>query len=357
MPKVLFVIARLNKGGTAQYVGELAEQLPRYGYQVLIATGYVQGQEIEDEITKKLPIKRIKNLGRKVDLIKDLKARNELKHLIDKFKPDLIYSHTFKAGAITRTIKTDIPIIHAFHGHLLDEPELAGAKVKIATTIEKRLASKAKYLVTVGAKVAVELLEEGVGRKYQYISIAPGVRPLKLESKSKARKALNLEKEKRTIIVWLARVVAVKGPDKVIELAKAIPGARFLIAGGGDQFEKIKAKAPENLTLVGWQPASRMWSVADIAISTSANEGMPIALIEAQLAGIPVIALNAGSVEEVIKDKKSGFIFDNLDENYISTLNKLLRIKLGRYGKRRAKKEFDPGRLVQDHLELFKKVI
>jgi glycosyltransferase involved in cell wall biosynthesis len=105
-----------------------------------------------------------------------------------------------------------------------------------------------------------------------------------------------------------------------------------------------------------------MWSVADIAISTSANEGMPVALIEAQLAGIPVIALNAGAVNEVIEHKKSGFIFNNFDKNYISTLEnltkrRLLRIKLGRYGKRRAKKEFDPGRLVQDHLKLFKKAI
>jgi glycosyltransferase involved in cell wall biosynthesis len=362
MPKVLFVIARLNKGGTAQYIGELTQQLPKHGYQVLIATGFVQGQEIEDEITRKLPIKRINNLGRKVDPIKDLKSRAELKNLINEFKPDLIYSHTFKAGAITRSIKTEIPIIHAFHGHLLDEPELAGIKVKVATAIERKLAPKAKFLVTVGKQVSDDLIKEGVGRKSQYISIAPGVRPLKLERKSKARKALDIEKEKRPIIVWLARVVAVKGPEKVIELAKAIPEARFLMAGGGDRFDQIKAKAPENLSLVGWQPASRMWSVADIAISTSANEGMPVALIEAQLAGIPVIALNAGAVNEVIEHKKSGFIFNNFDKNYISTLEnltkrRLLRIKLGRYGKRRAKKEFDPGRLVQDHLKLFKKAI
>ena len=360
--KILFVIARLNKGGTAQYIGELAQQLPKYGYQVLIATGFVQGQEIEDEITIKLPIKRIKNLGRKIDPIKDLKARTELKNLIYDFKPDLIYSHTFKAGALTRSIKTEIPIIHAFHGHLLDEPELAGAKVKLATAIEKILAPRAKYLVTVGKKVADDLLKKGVGLKSQYVSIAPGVHPLKLEKKSTARKALKLELEKRPIIVWLARVVAVKGPEKVIGLADAIPEARFLMAGGGDLFNQIKAKAPKNLTLVGWQPASRMWSIADIAISTSANEGIPVALIEAQLAGVPVIALDAGSVKEVIANKKSGFIFNKCDQNYISLLKKLskekiLRKKLGNYGEEYAKKEFDPERLVQDHLKLFKKTI
>jgi glycosyltransferase involved in cell wall biosynthesis len=362
MPKLLIVIARLNKGGTAQYIGQLATQLPKHGYKVLVATGQVQGQEIEDEITKTIPIARIKHLGRKISPINDLKARKKLKNLIKEFKPDLIYSHTFKAGAITRTIKTDTPIIHAFHGHLLDEPELAGIKIKIATAIERKLAPKAEYLVTVGKKVAQDLQKAGVGTKSQYISIAPGVVPLKLENKTKARKSLGIEKEKRPIIVWLARVVAVKGPERVIELAKKFPNARFLMAGGGDLLQSIKNQAPENLFVLGWKDAKELWSVADIAISTSENEGMPIALIEAQLAGIPVIALDAGSVSEVIDQGKTGFVVKEFNEKYFQYLNQLLkdkklRNKFGKEAKKRAQKEFDPGRLIQDHLKLFQKAI
>jgi glycosyltransferase involved in cell wall biosynthesis len=232
MPRILLVIARLNKGGTTQYISELAQQLPDYGYEVLIATGHVQGQEIEDENASNLPIIRIKSLGRKVSPVNDFKSRLELKKIINQYKPDIIYSHTFKAGAITRSIRTEIPIIHAFHGHLLDEPELAGIKGRIATAIERKLASKAKFIVTIGNRVADDLLKVGVGRKSQFISIVPGVRPLKLERKSSARKALHIEKEKRPIVVWLARVVAVKGPQRVIELAKALPNLRFLMAGG-----------------------------------------------------------------------------------------------------------------------------
>lgn len=360
MPKILIVIARLNKGGTAQYIGQLAKELPKHKYQVLVATGHVQGHEIEDEITKEIPIKRIKNLGRKVSPLKDLKARSEIKKAIKKFKPDLIYSHTFKAGLLTRTIKTDIPIIHAFHGHLINEPELKGLKIKVAMAIERKLAPKAKYLVTVGKNVAAELLAYKVGSESQYISIAPGVKPLKLTPRTKVRKSLHLEKEKRPIIAWLARVVAVKGPERVIELARAIPEARLIMAGGGDLLNQIKGNAPENLTVFGWKSATDIWSVADIAISTSENEGMPIALIEAQLAGIPVIAINVGSVSEVIDSGKTGYVFENFDSKYISkvkelTKNKKLRNKLGKAAAKRSKKEFDPGRFVQDHLKLFKR--
>ncbi len=362
MPKVLIVIARLNKGGTAQYIGQLAKELPKHKYQVLVATGYVQGAEIEDEITKEIPIARIKHLGRKISPLNDLKARNEIRKLIEKYQPEIIYSHTFKAGALTRTIKTNIPIIHAFHGHLIDEPELKGIKIKIAMAIERKLAPKAKYLVTVGKNVATELMNENVGQKTQYISIAPGVKPLKLQNRKNVLTNLGLTKEKRPLIVWLARVVAVKGPEKVIELAKAIPEARFLMAGGGDLLNQIKTDAPENLAVLGWKSANQMWAVADLAISTSENEGMPIALIEAQLAGIPVVALNVGSVSEVIKDKETGYVFNEFNKNYFDavkelTRNKKLRNKLGNSATKRSKKEFDPGRFVQDHLKLFKRAL
>jgi glycosyltransferase involved in cell wall biosynthesis len=275
--------------------------------KVLVATGFVQGAEIEDEITSAIPLIRIKHLGRAINPLKDFKARRQLIQIVEEFNPDIIYSHTFKAGLISRTMKTKVPIIHAFHGHLINEPELSGLKIKVAMSIERKLAPKAKYLVTVGQKVSDELLKAKVGRRNQFISIAPGVTPLKLVSKKKSLSDLKIANETRTLIVWMARVVPVKSPERVIELARAIPQARFLMAGGGELLNQIKENAPENLTVLGWRSANQMWAVADIAISTSQNEGMPIALIEAQLAGIPVVALDVGSVSEVIETDYTGY--------------------------------------------------
>jgi glycosyltransferase involved in cell wall biosynthesis len=89
---------------------------------------------------------------------------------------------------------------------------------------------------------------------------------------------------------------------------------------------------------------------------------MPIALIEAQLAGIPVIALDAGSVSEVIDSGKTGYVSKDFKQKYFQYLNQLLkdkklRTKLGKTAKKRAKKEFDPGRLIQDHIKLIEKTI
>jgi len=357
MARVLIVIARLNVGGTAQYIGELAKSLPKHGHEVLVATGYVQGAEVEDLVANEIPIRRISSLGRKVAPIKDFLARRELKELISEYQPDFIYSHTFKAGVLIRTLKLEIPVVHAFHGHLIDEPELAGIRVKVVMALERWLAPRARYLVAVGKRVAEELREVGVGEGKQFISIAPGVGPLDLSDRESSRRELGLADETRPIIAWLARVVAVKAPQRVVELARKFPTARFILAGGGDLLEKVKADAPENLSLLGWQEAEKVWAVADFAISTSENEGMPVALIEAQLAALPIVALSVGSVSEVVEDKKTGFVFDDFSDGYFEAVERLiedskLREVMGKAAKIRAAEYFSPERFTQEHLRL-----
>jgi glycosyltransferase involved in cell wall biosynthesis len=160
----------------------------------------------------------------------------------------------------------------------------------------------------------------------------------------------------------MARVVAVKGPGRLVDIAKTIPEASFLLAGGGNLTDELKKVAPSNLTIVGWQSPERMWSVADIAISTSNNEGMPIALIEAQLAGIPVVAIGVGSIPEVIADQESGFVYQNFGEDFIDGVRKLvknpkLRSKLGKKGKIFSSKNFDPIEMRNRHLDLFNKLL
>jgi glycosyltransferase involved in cell wall biosynthesis len=362
MPKVLIVIARLNVGGTSQYIGELVHGLQAHGYEVLVATGYVQGAEVEDGVVASLPIRRIPDLGRKISLISDLRARREIRSVIQAFQPDLIYSHTFKAGFLVRSVKNSVPVIHAFHGHLLTEPELSGWKSRVVVFLERILAKRSAKLVTVGKRVADELLAERVGVKEQYQSIAPGVRPLALENSIEARQALGIENETRPIVVWMARVTAVKGPERVAKIARQIPEARFLLAGGGDLMDEIQKDVPTNLSIVGWQPASRMWAVADLAISTSENEGMPVALIEAQLAGIPVVAVDVGSVGEVISNGETGFVFDECGDDFIAKVGELVhsaqvREQLGAGAKLRASREFSPERLIASHLSLFEEIL
>jgi glycosyltransferase involved in cell wall biosynthesis len=189
----------------------------------------------------------------------------------------------------------------------------------------------------------------------------PAVIPLKLLSKESALKKYRVQDKKRFRVLWLARVTGVKDPHKVIAIAQSLPEIDFYMAGGGNLLQEIKANAPKNLKVLGWQDAKNVLPIADIFLSTSKNEGMPIALIEAHLAGIPVVATNVGSVPEVVLHNKSGLICSKSNDELIAGINKLaqskaLRTKFGRTGRAHAVKSFSEKNLISAHKRLYLKL-
>ena len=127
--RVLHVIARLNVGGTARYLETLSLGLTAAGIENAIATGFVQDGEIEDECVARLPILRVKHLGRAISPLNDLRARHELKKIVADFNPDIIHTHTFKAGFIGRSIRFSGRRIHTYHGHVLSDGSLASWQI------------------------------------------------------------------------------------------------------------------------------------------------------------------------------------------------------------------------------------
>jgi glycosyltransferase involved in cell wall biosynthesis len=358
--RVLHVIARLNFGGTARYITRLAEELPKHKIETFVVTGFVQGSEQEDPSATKLKVIRIPSLGRQINPIKDHYAFKQLLEVIKEVKPDILHTHTFKAGYIGR-IKTEkihkaagkrVKFVHTFHGHLFDDPEFSGLKSLIITSFERRFAMRTDAIVTVGAQVATELLKREIGQPEQFINIPPGVEPLKLP-KAKPRS--------KVTIGWIARVTGVKNPLRALEIAKLFPDAQFFIAGGGDMLNQVKAQAPKNTKVLGWTDAAKLFAASDIILSTSENEGMPIALIEAQLASKPVVATNVGGVSEVVLNNKTGFVTRKSTEDLGAALEKLiaskpLRSAQGKAAKAHATKAFSVEKMIRAHVSLYKKL-
>jgi glycosyltransferase involved in cell wall biosynthesis len=366
---VLHVIARLNLGGTAKYLISLNNGLNKIGIKSLVVTGFVEGSEIEDPDVKKLKPIRIDHLGRKISLINDLRAASELLMVIKEVQPEIIHTHTFKAGLLVRAQRNKIEeqlgrkitLIHTFHGHLFDDPEFSWFKKLIIKGIENGLSKRSDQIITVGEKVKKYLDKQGIKAARKTVSIPPAVNSLKLVSKNQALKKYKVKDKERVRVLWLARVTAVKNPQKVVEIAKALPEIDFYLAGGGNLLEKIKVLAPRNLKVLGWQDANSILPIADIFLSTSENEGMPIALIEAQLASIPVVATDVGSVSEVILHNKSGFICSKSTDELIAALKKLaesknLRAKFGKAGRGNSLKSFSDKTLISAHKKVYLKL-
>lgn len=364
--KVLHLIARMNVGGTARYLTMLSTGLGAQGITSEIATGFVQGAEAEDPSVANVKIHRIKHLGRAINPIADHKAFKEFEALVAINKPDIIHSHTFKAGLIARAKKDklnkvagkEIKFVHTFHGHLFDDPEFSGLKKTAIIAIERALAKKSDKLITVGQKVADELLANEVGSANQYINIPPGVNPLATKSKDQARQELRLT-HSGPIVGWLARVTGVKNPLLAVEIAKEIPETTFIFGGAGDLLDQLKKVAPVNSRVFGWVDAATFISACDIILSTSENEGMPIALIEAQLAGKPVVATNVGSTAEVVINNETGLVTSKNKAVLIAALQKLIDnpetlANMGSAASKHALSAFSPSTMMNNYIDLYK---
>jgi glycosyltransferase involved in cell wall biosynthesis len=255
-----------------------------------------------------------------------------------------------------------VPVVHTFHGHLLDDPEFSGFKSKLIVALERKFAKKSAKLVTVGRRVADELLEQQIGTRNQFVNIPPGVVAVNVTPKAQALKNLNLEDSGAPIVGWIARVTGVKNPMRALEVADALPDTRFVMAGGGDLLEQVKAKAPSNVSVVGWVEAADLFGASDIILSTSENEGMPVALIEAQLAGKPVVATDVGSVSEVILNHETGIVTNKNSGSIASAvesliLDKTTREEMGRLAVARSQALFSVDRMINAHIELYKSIV
>jgi glycosyltransferase involved in cell wall biosynthesis len=359
--KVLHVIARMNVGGTATYLLNLLNGLQGSEVETKLVIGNVPSNEREDTRVEQLDYQRIKGLSRAISPFKDLRARRQLWEIVDQYNPDLIHSHTFKAGLLVRSKRTSIPIIHTFHGHHLYDPDYGKFARVVINTIERILAKRSKKILTIGSRVGKELLDVGIGKRSQYQPIAPGVRVPKLSDRSKVVEKFSLNPDSLNVI-WMGRLTRVKRPDRVIELAKHFPGVNFIIAGDGELRAELEAMAPRNVYFLGVQSSDEIFSLADVVLLTSDSEGMPLTLIEGQMAGVPAIATDVGSVSEIVENEVTGLLTSTQIEQIISSLGRLLsdsmlRSIMAKNAKERALDRFSIEKMVESHIQVYKQAL
>jgi glycosyltransferase involved in cell wall biosynthesis len=237
--RTLQLIARMNIGGPAVIVAELMKGLDSGKFQALLLTGYCDDDEADylDEVAMDIPVTRINSLGRSVSILADIKSFIALLKLIHNFKPDIIHTHTAKAGVLGRVAGLiaypKAKRIHTFHGHLL-HGYFSPLKTELIIFVEKFLAYISTILIAIGNQVRNDLLTAGVGNHKQYSVIFPGLGELPIQNKVSARDQLGLEADK-IYIVFVGRLTQIKRPDRLVEIASHLkvnhPKVELLIAG------------------------------------------------------------------------------------------------------------------------------
>ena len=372
--RVMQVIARMNVGGPAVIVDELMRGLNENRFEEILVTGYCAEDESDylDEVATDTPVTRIPGLGRSVSVLRDIKSFFKLLEIIRQFKPDIIHTHTAKAGVLGRVAgliaRPKAKRIHTFHGHLLNG-YFGVFKTKIVIITERLLARVSTKLLAVGNQVQVDLLEAKIGKKNQYAVIFPGLRELGVQSKKSARGELGLSLDK-LYLVFVGRLTQVKRPDRLIDIARHLKKAHqlveILVAGAGEKFEELQMITnTENLpiTFFGWRnDIGRILSAGDIALLCSDNEGIPLTLIQASQAGLPIISTNVGSVSDIVIQDKTGILTEVSSIGLIHALDELLSdpekvARFGQSGRKRAEALFSIQGMISTHENLYLKVI
>jgi glycosyltransferase involved in cell wall biosynthesis len=367
------IIARMNVGGPAVQVSGLMRGFDSIEFDHRLYTGFCAIDEADylETVATDVSATRIDGFGRRVSFSGDMKAFITLVKEIRSFKPHIIHTHTAKAGFLGRiaSIVSFQPSIriHTFHGHLLNG-YFGTFKRSLVVLAEKILAIFTHQLLAVGDKVRQDLLAAGVGESNKFALMPPGLEIGQLPNKSDAVKFYGLPTQTLQC-AFIGRVTQIKRPDRFLDVVSEIEkrgvAIEFFVAGDGELLENCRGRVSREelpVEFLGWQSdIEKVLSAADMVLLTSDNEGTPLSLIQAGMAGLPVVTTRVGSVPEVVLEGVTGII-TSLDVQEIADAieklagNRDLRDQMGSAARTFTLANFGVNRLVKDHEELYRKI-
>lgn len=320
--RVVHVIARMNVGGPASILAGMLATLDPEQFPQTLVTGSVGAGEQDwshvrdDAATDDARIIRIAGLGRAISPLRDLMTLRRLTRLLITLDPDVVQTHTAKAGLLGRSAarRAGVPhVIHTFHGHTLHGYFSAPVSA-FFTALERRLARRTHDLIAVGARVRDELLDAGIGVAEQYTVIPPGVPDEDVGDRATARAQLGLPVSGTGVVAFVGRLSRVKRPDRFLAAAEEViahhPSTIFLVVGDGEERARLEGQERRaDVRFLGWRgDVSRIHTASDLVVVTSDNEGMPVTLIEAAMAGRACVTTDVGSAGEVVLDGETGLV-------------------------------------------------
>ena len=318
--KILHVIPRFNSGGTATWLNQLALGETFSQDQVYLAFGPCGSNESEEIVSDGYRVCRIASLRRSINPLLDIRALFSLCLLIRRINPDILNTHTFKAGILARLAsklvgKNSMQVVHTIHGHLkygYFSPSIS----RLITFLERVLERITDGFIVAGNRLLLELEEENLLKSSFYEVILPGFDSDQIGRSKRSESAVQ--------IGWIGRLTKIKRPDRVLEVARLIPEYSFLIAGSGELEGSLRKEMPSNVRLLGWVDPVTFWQGISAGLLTSDNEATPYAIIEANMAGIPFVATDVGSVSDVLLDGENGFLSEGDPKQLASKLKKLI---------------------------------
>jgi glycosyltransferase involved in cell wall biosynthesis len=363
----------MNTGGVAVLISELVTGMDSEKFEVHLISGSCSLGEEDYLQARGIDLKQvlIPSMQRSLRPFQELKAFVQIMKELKRLKPDIVHTHTSKAGLLgrvaARIATPKARLIHTFHGHLL-HGYFSKPTTQVITFSERALARISDILISMGNEVKINLLEAKIGKPQQFQVAFPGVRENKPNGNNLEAANFKVEHSQNVIFTFVGRLSKIKRCDRIIEIAiqvsSHIPAPYFLIIGNGELRDSLEIQARDlPITFLGWESHTEDWlAISDAAILLSDNEAVPLAMIEAGLAGLPVIATNVGSMGDVVENGKNGFLVDPIVTEIAAGIIALsespeLRKNLGDRGRDLARQRFSVETMIKRHEEIYSQAI
>lgn len=363
--RIAYIITRSDDLGGAQiHVRDLASTLRESGHDVVVLAGGggVLARQLEEHGVQ---VVVLRHMARPIRPLGDLRALHELVGYLRRIRPDIISTHSSKAGILGRLAgrRLGIPTITTAHGWLFDLPR-HGRREWVVWGVEKSMAPMARRIVTVCESDRVLAISSGLSRPERFVTIHNAMPDVHVELR--ADPAADPPR-----LLMVARFAAQKDHETLLSALATLLDVdwRLDLVGSGPLEESVRARAEslglsERVQFLGMrEDVPELIAGSQAYLLISHWEGLPRSILEALRAGLPVLATNVGGVREAVMDGVTGFLIPENDTALLADrLRRLLedsslRTTMGRAARVHYEAHFTFDRLVRESLHLYESTV
>ena len=295
----------------------------------------------------------------------DRSVPHKIRALLDRTKADLVHAHGYKADLYTWLAlrNSGVPLVSTCHTWYDND-----LLVSLYGAADRMVLRKYSSVVAVSAEVKERLLRSGVDKQKIYL-VRNGIDLRPFDAATPRLRLDGAVPQGNLIVGLVGRLAKEKGVDIFLRAAARVvalfPAVSFVVAGDGPEREALEVmihglKLRPNLILLGRRDdMPSVYASLDIMVSSSRQEGLPIALLEGMASRLPIIATAVGEVPSIILNQETGLLIPAEEEESLAgAIVSLLRDsgmrqRLGAAARQLAEQEFSAGRMTADYLNIY----
>jgi glycosyltransferase involved in cell wall biosynthesis len=324
--KIVHIITRFMRGGADENTLLSCNAQVAIGHEVHLLYGGEYSDAMLENLDERVVRYRVESLMRPVSPFNDLAALIKIVSIIRSIQPDIVHTHTSKAGIIGRAAAVISGVKGIVHGvHILPFVNVGPFERFIYLALERSLAPATRSFVNVSEGMLSLGLQYGVGRRERHCVIASGMdvslyREAKAFSFDEMKQRLGGEGAGAALLVFVAALEPRKRQYDFLDVFQAVlrevPAARLVLLGEGVDENRLRARSSElgvsdSVSFLGFSSEAERWiASASVCVFASEREGLPRAVIQYAMAGSPIVSTRLPGIERVVIDGETGVLVD-----------------------------------------------